>query len=114
MNLDEIGPLRIGGYQIPIEIDNQHCHMTGVLGRYAGDDTKIIQRDDNLPKQVIAQTCLHEVMHAINEVYIEGIDIDEHIIAMLSQGLFQVMQDNPDLVFYIAGGYDEPEVECVT
>tara|TARA_Y100000310_G_scaffold336580_1_gene421529 strand:- start:1694 stop:2050 length:357 start_codon:yes stop_codon:yes gene_type:complete len=118
MNLNNIGPLRIGGYWIPIEVDNPHCHMTGLLGRYAGDDTKIIQRDDNLPAQVVAETNLHEVLHGIAEIYMEGTDVPETTIAMLAQGLFQVMGDNPDWVFFVSGGYEEPEIEgdeeCVT
>lgn len=114
MLVQEVGPLSIGGYKIDVAIENQHLEIAGLLGRYLNDDTKIMLRD-TMPKQVIAETLLHEVMHAIAEVYLEGMPdgIHEHVIAVLSQGLFQVLQDNPDFTFFVAGGYEEIDCEDV-
>ena len=110
MKANEIGSLRIGGYQIPVNIENQHLAIAGVLGVYAGDDLKIMIRDDG-PAALIADTVLHEVLHAITEIYLEGHTecVSEHIIAMLAQGLFQVLQDNPNFTSYVAGKYRESD-----
>ena len=104
MKAIDVSPLRVGGFVVPVEIENQHLHVAGLVGRYLGDEPRIIIRDD-LTAQTIAETVLHETLHAIVEIYLEGMadNISEHVVAMISQGLFQVLQDNPELTEYVSG-----------
>ena len=112
MKVDEVGPLRIGGYQIAVDVENQHLAVAGVLGAYACDELKIMMKDEG-PPQLVAETLIHEVLHAIAEIYLEGYadGVSEHVVAMLGQGLFQVLRDNPGFAAFVTGGFDEPELE---
>ena len=120
MELKEVETIRVGGYTFVVSIDNHQMETVQLLGRCVTDDLRIIMRD-NAPKAILAETLLHEVVHAIFDVYMEGIDDkinSEHVVAMISQGFFQVLQDNPEFTYFVSGGFedeeeeDEPDTTC--
>lgn len=112
MKVTEVSPLTIAGFTVPVEVENHHLQVAGLLGRYLGDEPRIVVRDDMSP-QMVAQTTLHEVIHAVIGIYLEGhTDLSEHVIAMIAQGLFQVLQDNEALTQYISGGFEDEPTSC--
>ena len=46
--------------------------------------------------QAKQQAYIHEILHAIDHIFNNGVLTEEHV-SRLSEGLFQVIQDNPEL-----------------
>lgn len=115
MKLEDISPIYVGGFQIPISIETHHMETAGLVGRYLHDEARIVMRGGMTP-QVSALTLLHEILHAAVEIYLEGLPegVSEHVVAMMANGLFQILQDNPDFTAYVSGGFDEDEDDDTT
>jgi hypothetical protein len=60
---------------------------------------------------VMRETLLHEVLHAI--LFNTGLSdrmtdkAEEHLVRALSPALFALLRDNPNLVQYLTGGYEQ-------
>ena len=64
----------------------------------------IIRIDDPQPPFVVADTTLHEILHAIwADRRLPERPTEERAVTALSQGLTAVFQDNPKLLSYIDG-----------
>lgn len=112
MQITDIEPLLIAGFVVPIKVENHHLQVSNLLGRYLGDEPRIILRDDVSP-QMIAETLLHEVIHAIIGLYLEGHeDVSEHVVAMIAQGMFQVLQANQEFTKYVSGDFEDEPTDC--
>jgi Zn-dependent peptidase ImmA (M78 family) len=56
----------------------------------------------HLDDVVIADTLLHEVLHAVwHEYGLQDDDREERIVHTLASGLIQVMRDNPQVIRYL-------------
>lgn len=91
----------VGGFSVRLLTDTQTLHQDGLMGQWRPLESSIRYRDD-CHIEVQAQTILHELCHAISSVVHEaGPYLTEEQVAPFSQGLFQVIRDNPDLIHCI-------------
>ena len=64
--------------------------------------TKIIHMRFDVPNYEILNTLIHEIYHAIFQVYvIDSEDAEERIVTTLTNGWIQVYRDNPELIKFI-------------
>lgn len=59
--------------------------------------------DTAFPRDQVADTILHESLHAIWEVARRHDDQEEEIISWLTPYLLDLIRRNPELIFYLAG-----------
>jgi len=111
MTYDEIRPIIVGGLEIEVAEDTHNLQMVDLMGKFESLQSTIYGRLD-VPAQLQAQTLLHEVVHAISSIYLETVRLDETQCALLSQGLFQVLRDNPDLIEFILDAEEACNCEC--
>ena len=97
MNFELTSPIYVGGFAIDVEDATKELTDRGLWGFFSLPLSKIQMRTD-LTEQAQAQTLVHEVIHAIENVYLEGDELTERQVAALSQGLFQVSVDNPNFI----------------
>lgn len=94
----------------------QYIPEEKVNGKFVGlcfQGIKVIKVAAKLPKRMIAQTLLHEVMHAIyyeygltnsemsDEVYAAGMNSEENCVNVLSLGITTVFAVNPKFAAFI-------------
>jgi hypothetical protein len=113
MKLEELTNIIVGGLTIEVNSPNHDLINNGLLGHYLPANLEIGIRDD-LPDQLQGNVLVHEVTHAIANVYCEGLNLDEAQIASIAQGFYQVLTDNEDLVHFIMHSSGEVYncVEC--
>lgn len=105
--------LKIGPFNYDIVLDAAQHNAFRVkdgqdLDSIGNTDTagqKIYIQSD-LPYEVLSETLLHEIMHAI--YYNSAIEhmkepSEEVIVSLISIGLFSVLKENPKLVEYLFG-----------
>ena len=119
MKLEEITDVIVGGLQIEVNSPNHDLINNGLLGNYLPACLEIGIRDD-LPLQLQGNVLVHEVTHAIANVYCEGLGLDESQVSGIAQGFHQVLVDNEDLVEFITqsshlhdGGEVQPNLEGI-
>ena len=100
MNLNDIQPIVVGGLLIEVNAPNMDLINDGLLGHYLPAQCEIGVRDD-LPLQLQGNVLVHEVIHAIANVYCEGLNLNEAQVAGLAQGIYQVITDNDDFLEFI-------------
>jgi hypothetical protein len=100
MNLNDIQPLVVGGLLIEVNTPNMDLINDGLLGHYLPAQCQIGVRDD-LPLQLQGNVLVHEVIHAIANVYCEGLGLNEAQVSGLAQGIYQVITDNDDFLEFI-------------
>lgn len=109
MRLDELQPIIVAGLDFAVvpDYDNKLLQNGNRLGEH--DPVQLtLEICVDIPLLLQAQTLLHELFHALGQVYMEGRLLDEVDVAALSQGFFQVLRDNPDLVEYLTNPTVEP------
>jgi hypothetical protein len=81
---------------------------TGFGERLFGEtdyNTLTIRVHQDLAPSVRSSTLLHEILHVIYDEYgLAKDDTKERVVTMMSNGLCQVLRDNPDVVSFILGG----------
>lgn len=86
--------LKVGGVIYKIKHVNVSSVGSGPIGSFSSDCSEIEIRK-GLEKQQEELTLLHELIHAL---FIHcDINQDEHKVELLSQALYMVIKDNPDL-----------------
>ena len=100
MKLHEVTDIVVGGLIIEVNSPNQNLINNGLLGHYLSANLEIGIRDD-IPRQLQANVLTHEVVHAIANVYCEGLDLNEAQVAGIAQGFYQVLTDNENLVRFV-------------
>ena len=93
--------IRVGSYDVkvtPLTVEEtEKC-----LGIFHKNEMRMGLADKYATKQMEAQIVLHELLHAIYEVMgIHAKDGEERIVAQVSQGLAQVIRDNPKLIEWL-------------
>jgi hypothetical protein len=106
MKLRDVKDIIVGGLVIEVNSPNHDLINNGLLGHYLPANLEIGIRDD-LPLQLQGNVLVHEVTHAIANVYCEGLGLDEAQVAGIAQGFYQVLTDNEDLVNFLVGDYEE-------
>jgi hypothetical protein len=100
MKLLDVKDIIVGGLLIEVNAPNHDLINNGLLGHYLPANLEIGIRND-LPLQLQGNVLIHEVTHAIANVYCEGLDLNEAQVAGIAQGFYQVLTDNEDLVQFI-------------
>ena len=68
-------------------------------------DRALIDLDETLDRQQMAETLLHETLHAIWHVQcLPGKAGEEQVVTALSKGLAGVFRDNPEAIKWILAG----------
>ena len=106
MKLRDVKDIIVGGLVIEVNSPNHDLINNGLLGHYLPANLEIGIRDD-LPLQLQGNVLVHEVTHAIANVYCEGLNLDEAQVAGIAQGFYQVLTDNEDLVCFLIDDCDE-------
>jgi hypothetical protein len=80
----------------------------GVLGHFS-EAEMCIRISKDVPKEVLANTLLHEVFHACYSVAgLREEDDEERIVTCMANTYLQVMTDNPSLDKFIKACYKNP------
>ncbi len=98
MDIDNIGPVYLGGMAITIETASAELTMRGLLGFTNMMEAKIQVRTEGVAGQAVAQTLTHELLHAVDHVFCLGDELSEAQVTALSQGLYQLIVDNPGII----------------
>jgi hypothetical protein len=110
MNLNDIEPIVVGGLLIEVSAPNMDLINDGLLGHYLPAQCQIGVRDD-LPLQLQGNVLVHEVIHAIANVYCEGLNLNEAQVSGLAQGIYQVITDNDDFLEFLTQINEDTEDE---
>jgi hypothetical protein len=87
-----ISHIKVGWKDYKVElVDKVMVEEKECYGSCKFDDETILLRKINEPKQMKA-TLIHEVLHAIDEMY--SFNMDEVVIAPLADALFTTLEDN--------------------
>ena len=100
MKLTDVSDVIVGGLVVEVNSPNHDLINNGLLGHYLPANLEIGIRDD-LPLQLQGNVLVHEITHAIANVYCEGLGLDEAQVAGIAQGFYQVLTDNMDVVRFI-------------
>lgn len=84
--------VKIGALVYDVKKEKGLSASTLQMGECNTNSTSI-KLDTNYPEQVMFGTFLHEVFHAISDVY--AIGLDERQILMLEAGFYAFYKDNP-------------------
>ena len=100
MKLEDVQDIIVGGLVVEVNSPNMDLINSGLLGHYLPACLEIGIRDD-LPLQLQGNVLVHETIHAIANVYCEGLGLNESQVAGIAQGLYQVLTDNEDFVRFV-------------
>ena len=100
MKLENVQDIIVGGLVVEVNSPNMDLINSGLLGHYLPACLEIGIRDD-LPLQLQGNVLVHETIHAIANVYCEGLGLNESQVAGIAQGLYQVLTDNEDFVKFV-------------
>ena len=100
MRLEEVQDIIVGGLVVEVNSPNMDLINNGLLGHYLPACLEIGVRDD-VPLQLQGTILVHETVHAIANVYCEGLHLDESQVAGIAQGFYQVLTDNEDFVKFV-------------
>ena len=100
MKLTSVQDIIVGGLVVEVNSPNMDLINSGLLGHYLPACLEIGIRDD-LPLQLQGNVLVHETIHAIANVYCEGLGLNESQVAGIAQGLYQVLTDNEDFVKFV-------------
>jgi hypothetical protein len=87
--------LKVGGLDYKIECSEEtarELRANGCWGEHNGWLQRIRIRKE-LGSQVQSQVFIHEVIHAISDIYLNGKLNDDDLVEPLSQGLTQVFEE---------------------
>lgn len=80
--------LKIGGHSFTVKF----VDGIGVTVGNVGVGNNIIKITKDLVKDQQEATLLHEIIHVLSDCY--TLDLSEQAVAVLGEGLFQVLKDN--------------------
>lgn len=89
--------VKVGAHRYAVEYDDliyDRDEQQEYLGRVAYQTMKIQIKSGRAPSQM-AETFLHEVVHAISND--RRLNMDEHQVDQMAAGMLAVLVDNPDV-----------------
>ena len=89
--------VRIGTQYVRLQFEPMN---DGEFGSFDAFPTPVVRVNVALPTEVQRLTLLHELLHAISDMY--GLDLRESQVRAIEQGLGQVMSE-PDVWQFIGG-----------
>ncbi len=100
--------LTVGPHTYTVRTDTEAAHRTRSEGRLAHThiDQLLIELDPDRPPSTIAESLLHETLHACwHQAQLNTQDAlqehEEHVVTMLAPSLLDVLRRNPGLVRYL-------------
>ena len=112
MKLEEVQDIIVGGLVVEVNSPNMDLINNGLLGHYLPACLEIGVRDD-VPLQLQGNILVHETVHAIANVYCEGLHLDESQVAGIAQGFYQVLTDNEDWVKFVTQSEHKEEARSL-
>ena len=96
--------LKIGAQVYKIKHEPERLKELGFMGLHDGNGS-IISYDSDYPALIVADSLLHETLHAIIHSYVFNIAGagEEEIVTQMTHGLIQVMRDNPQFIDELQG-----------
>lgn len=85
--------LRVCGLDYEIIVDDNLSLDRGATGQHHAEQLRITIQTHGVNKQRILQTFWHEIVHAIDEHYSDGM-MTENQVRALASGIYQVLSDN--------------------
>ena len=86
--------IKVGGHVYRVIYPCDFAENKNLRGQHDGD-TKEIRISDDGPESVIAETLLHEILHAVDSVTgYKLFEDNERAIVGIGEALFQVLRDN--------------------
>lgn len=92
--------IRLFSHEIRVIVESPAHWSEGGMGRASLID-QTIRLNDALPNDTRHSTLLHEVIHLISDL--TGVELSEVQVDAVTQGMFTLLKDNPELVADIAG-----------
>lgn len=89
----------VGPFRYVLRADAAACQKRSEYA-YLNTTGLEIVHDPTIAPELVSEALLHETLHAIAIIY-AGDRVSEANITALSYGLFQVLQDNPDLINFV-------------
>lgn len=89
--------IKIGWREYTVEKGEKRFCQSGDLCGEIDYGAKVIYLYEGLDNEEMANTFLHEIIHGIFEYM--GREQDEGLVVALTEGLYQVLRDNPDVRF---------------
>lgn len=95
--------IKIGGHsfkvKFPYDFRGWNVKQVGACNYekctlYLSDTDHVMHGSTKIANSVILQTFLHEILHAVNIIYYDD-RLDETGVTQISEGIFQVLKDNP-------------------
>lgn len=108
MKIKDLTTVKVGGFDVSIEDQTEQLQYLQVFASFQGSKMNIGLRTGDAP-QMLAQSLLHEIIHAIESVYLEGDELSERQLSALAQGLFQVFRDNSEVMATIVAANGEED-----
>jgi hypothetical protein len=89
--------LKFGAHDVEIEeMDHAESDEREAFGQFNGKRFRIRVQVVGIPRRKVAQTTLHEVMHAVYWFWdLHADDAEERVVTKMAHGLAAVFRDNP-------------------
>jgi hypothetical protein len=93
IKIDVTKGIKVGGFTYAVKLDEDAYHLLIGENNYGHCDNrnKIIRINNKDTEIEISETFLHEMMEAINKVYLVG-ELDHVKLSQISLGIHQVME----------------------
>jgi len=89
--------IKVAGHTYKVIWDDEYLSNQDYLGLAVHRELLIYLcktfKGSNLPKSLIEQNCIHEILHCIDTVY-NNHELSENQVDRLAEGLYQVLKDN--------------------
>ena len=95
--------IKVACYDIAVEDwSKKEADAAGQYGEFSFQDLVIKVTTEGQANTTIADTFIHEIMHAVYCIYhIRDKDKEERTVTTLSTGMTQVYRDNPEVLQFI-------------
>jgi hypothetical protein len=93
MTINLPSTLKVCGLIYEIIVDDNLSLDRGATGQHHAEQLTITIQTHGVNNQRVIQTFLHEIIHAIDEHYLNG-DLQEGQVRSLASGFYQVLVDN--------------------
>ena len=94
---------KIAGNVYTIGENNEFLVGAELLGRVNTHSLEIQIKTVGIADSIVREALLHEIGHAIDLAYVVPESLTENQIGAFTNGLVQVLEDNPDVVAFLGG-----------
>ena len=95
--------VKVGAHLYSIVEHNDFLMGAELLGRMNSHSLEIQIKTAGIADSIIREALLHEIGHAIDLAYVVPESLTENQIGAFTNGLVQVLQDNPSVLAFLTG-----------